>query len=157
MISTLKKSLDNYFEKLALIGYIENRDTDVLSVASFLQEFICSNQVVFTQEIVDKVNLILDCISSKKPIIGNFPQLMLGSSTNESGQSVSTVIAQSGESIVTTTGTPINSETGDTLKFSDFAYQSSLGTEDFIAGYDSTLNTNIRVNAGSLVLTWQPI
>ena len=82
---------------------------------------------------------------------------MLGSSTNESGQSVSTVIAQSGESIVTTTGTPINSETGDTLKFSDFAYQSSLGTEDFIAGYDSTLNTNIRVNAGSLVLTWQPI
>lgn len=153
MINTLKKAFDKYFDILRLVGHINSRETKVLSILAFLRRYIYTQSTIIGNKELKELEEIFNCIVSQSCLIDDIPQLVLNT-----GSSNGNMFTQGGITIISnSTGENLSTQQGNVQKFSDFAYQPSLGSEDFLAGYDSTLNENIRVNAGALISTWQPI
>lgn len=156
MVNTLKDIYDRYFNTLRFVGRISTNETNVLSVLSFLKHFICSKYVDIKAEDIEKVEQITDKLIQCSCLVDDFPHFVKTSDTVPSNAGL---VTQSGLTIISNgDDRNIVPQIGNDIKrFSDFTYQSSIGTEDFIVGYDSVLNQNIRVNMGSLVTNWQPI
>lgn len=153
MINTLKKAFDKYFDTLRLVGHINSRETKVLSILAFLRRYVYTQSTIIGNKELKELEEIFNCIVSQSCLIDDIPQLVLNT-----GSSNGNMFTQGGITIISnSTGENLSTQQGNVQKFSDFAYQPSLGSEDFLAGYDSTLNENIRVNAGALISTWQPI
>lgn len=153
MVNTLKKSFDKYFDTLRMIGSIPIMESRILVIMGFLKKFVYSQAVQIDDEELKQLEELFACLVNLSCTIDDLPQLVPAGSSGSGN-----VVTQNGISIISNSGTNLATQSGtDVQKFSDFAYQPSLGSEDFLAGYDSNLNENIRVNAGSLILTWQPI
>lgn len=152
MINVLKEAFDTYFNTLRLTGYINPKETKILSILAFLRRYIYAKSTIISDKELKNLEDIFNCIVANSCLLYDIPQLVLN--TNSSNGNMFT---QGGITIISNTGENLSTQQGNVQKFSDFAYQPSLGSEDFLAGYDSTLNENIRVNAGALISTWQPI
>ena len=153
MVNTLKIAFDKYFTTLRLVGSVPILETRVLSILTFLRRYVYSQATIIEEKELKAIEEIFNCISSSSCLINDFPQLIKNTGANHGN-----MFTQGGMTIISnSTGENLSTQQGNVQKFSDFAYQPSLGSEDFLAGYDSTLNENIRVNAGALISTWQPI
>lgn len=153
MVNILKESFDKYFDTLRMAGSIPQSESRILIIMSFLKKYVYSQSVQIGMDEIKQLDNLFSCLVSKSCTIDDLPQLVPAGSSGSGN-----VITQGGITIISNDGRNLSTQSGtDVKKFSDFAYQPSLGSEDFLAGYDSNLNENIRVNAGSLILTWQPI
>lgn len=154
MVNTLKESFDKYFDTLRAAGSVPVNEPKILIVMSFLKKYVYSQSVQIGMEEIKQLENLFNCLIPMSCTIDDMPQLVPAGSASGNGN----VVTQGGITIISNDGTNLATQSGtDVRKFSDFAFQPSLGSEDFLAGYDSSLNENIRVNAGSLILTWQPI
>ena len=154
MVNILKEAFDKYFNTLKMVGNIPITESRILIIMSFLKKYVYSQSVQIGASELKQLERLFSCLISHSCTISDLPQLVPASNISGEGN----IITQSGITIISNGGSNLATQTGnDVKKFSDFAYQPSLGSEDFIAGYDSNLNENIRINAGSLILTWQPI
>jgi hypothetical protein len=157
MVDELNKAMDKYYSTLEGVGYMKQEEIVILLIANFLRKYVYSNYTDIDGDKIKQIQEIFSCLLEHSCTISDLPQLYVQSqAASHEGNSIQT---QNG-AIVITVGegsTVVPQSDNETQKFSDFAFQTSLGEEDFIAGYDSILNQNIRVNAGALVLNWQPI
>lgn len=150
MFNNIKEALDKYFDTLKMIGNINHNETSILIIMTFIRRFIRSRKVIFTQEDINKLNEILDCLTSKSCTLKPISQLCLGTISNPSS-----IITQNGIPISGQNRIIISSQTGETQMFPDFEFRTDLQSDNFLVGYDTSDQVETRYSIGDIGLFWE--
>lgn len=140
-------ALYKYFNTLKKTGFVKDRDKWNLFVANTVYGIFKVFEGLITQADAEILNKFMQCITRNSCYFGKgIPCL------NFRTDSLITII--NNDIITDTNGTTLVAQSRNTKKFTDFAVQTEIQSDQYLVGYDRSAADEVAINVTNLGVFW---
>lgn len=143
----LYNAIKKYFNTLSNVGFVKNKDKWNIFVAMTVYSIFKVFSGLIEKKDIESLNKFMQCITKNSCYFGKgVPCLNVGAN------SLITII--NSDIITDTEGTTLVSQSGSTRKFTDFAVQTEIQSDQYLVGYDRSENDEVAINVTNLGVFW---